>query len=41
MEYYSAKIYLFNKLSKDINLYDPIKFIFCLYRSQARFFKYF
>ncbi|CAH1210899.1 hypothetical protein PAECIP111891_03627 [Paenibacillus allorhizoplanae] len=27
-EYYSAKIYLFNKLSKDINLYDPITSFF-------------
>lgn len=27
-EYYSAKIYLFNKLSKDINLYDPISSFF-------------
>jgi two-component system sensor histidine kinase YesM len=27
-EYYSAKIYLFNKLSNDINLYDPISSFF-------------
>ncbi|CAN7635536.1 sensor histidine kinase [Paenibacillus sp. LjRoot56] len=27
-EYYSAKIYLFNKLSKDINLYDSISSFF-------------
>ncbi|MFD0698448.1 sensor histidine kinase [Paenibacillus sp. GCM10027628] len=27
-EYYSAKIYLFNKLNRDINLYDPINSFF-------------